>query len=269
MIGKADHLSETPFDTARREAEEEIGLPSSSAKLPKPFTVSHLCEMPTNLSRNNLAVRPCIAFLSSTSDTTTDSLIPRLDPREVQSVFTAPLEPFLRHDYNPPEYSTQEAHADGRGIIKRRTPSGDSIDEEGSSSWYSGYWIDWHTSRWKMHEFQVPARPAVVRRAYNNPSGMTENRATAITPTSSAHAVWHDEKIVRYRVWGMTARILVDVARVAYGREPSFECVEGFGDDDVIDELRRKGMLGERKKGQIEESAREGLMKAKAQEKKL
>jgi coenzyme A diphosphatase NUDT7 len=29
--------------------------------------------------------------------------------------------------------------------------------------------------------------------------------------------------LVRYKVWGMTARILVDAARVAYGEEPSFE----------------------------------------------
>lgn len=67
----------------------------------------------------------------------------------------------------------------------------------------------------------------------------------------------------------MTARILVDAARVAYGREPNFEYMEGFGDDEVIYELSQKGMLGERKKGQIEDSAREGLMKVKAQEKKL
>jgi peroxisomal coenzyme A diphosphatase NUDT7 len=27
----------------------------------------------------------------------------------------------------------------------------------------------------------------------------------------------------RYKVWGMTARMLVDAARLAYGEEPDFE----------------------------------------------
>jgi hypothetical protein len=29
--------------------------------------------------------------------------------------------------------------------------------------------------------------------------------------------------MMRYKVWGMTARILVDAARLAYGEEPEFE----------------------------------------------
>ena len=31
--------------------------------------------------------------------------------------------------------------------------------------------------------------------------------------------------MTRYKVWGMTARILVDAARVAYGEEPDFEVI--------------------------------------------
>lgn len=47
----------------------------------------------------------------------------------------------------------------------------------------------------------------------------------------------------RYRVFGMTARMLVDVARVAYAEEPGFEHNSHFGDEDMIARLRKIGRL--------------------------
>ena len=47
----------------------------------------------------------------------------------------------------------------------------------------------------------------------------------------------------RYRVFGMTARIIVDGARIAYGREPEFEHNSHFGDEMMIVKLRRLGRL--------------------------
>ncbi|KAI5786427.1 hypothetical protein DFH27DRAFT_575463 [Peziza echinospora] len=79
--GKADDLNESAFETARREAYEEIGLPlpthsfilskptvpelQSLSPVPAPmhFSITHLTELPCSLSRTNLAVRPCIALL--------------------------------------------------------------------------------------------------------------------------------------------------------------------------------------------------------------
>jgi hypothetical protein len=56
----------------------------------------------------------------------------------------------------------------------------------------------------------------------------------------------------RYRVFGMTARILVDAARVAYGREPEFEHNSHFGDEDMIVRLMKMGRLQPKKeKGEI------------------
>ena len=46
--GKAEE-GETPFECARREASEEIGL--SRRALPPPFKVEELSEMPTNLAK--------------------------------------------------------------------------------------------------------------------------------------------------------------------------------------------------------------------------
>lgn len=50
-------------------------------------------------------------------------------------------------------------------------------------------------------------------------------------------------ELTRYRVFGMTARILVDVARVAYNEEPEFEHNSHFGDEELIAKLRRMGRL--------------------------
>jgi hypothetical protein len=59
----------------------------------------------------------------------------------------------------------------------------------------------------------------------------------------------------------MTARILVDAARVAYGEEPEFEHNSHFGDEDMIGRLLKMGrMSAERKKG--EELTREVLKEA-------
>jgi len=47
-------------------------------------------------------------------------------------------------------------------------------------------------------------------------------------------------------VFGMTARILVDAARVAFGREPTFEHNSHFGDEDMIGRMVREGKMGEK-----------------------
>ena len=50
-------------------------------------------------------------------------------------------------------------------------------------------------------------------------------------------------ELQRYRVFGMTARILVDAARVAYAQEPEFEHNSHFGDEDMIQRLKSIGRL--------------------------
>lgn len=47
----------------------------------------------------------------------------------------------------------------------------------------------------------------------------------------------------RYRVFGMTARILVDASRIAYGQEPEFEHNSHFGDEEMIKRLQSIGRL--------------------------
>ncbi|KAJ5970989.1 uncharacterized protein N7479_000907 [Penicillium vulpinum] len=186
--GRADN-TETAFQTARREASEEIGLPDINQELPSPFSVEHLCELPANLAKTEVIVRPCVALLHSydpCSGLNADpevSLIPILDAREVEAVFTAPLKDFL---------------------------SANVHDE-----WYRGAWGMWHNSQWRMHQFFVRTEIEV------------------------------------YRIFGMTARIIVDAARVAYAQEPEFEHNSHFGDEEMISKLCRLGRLSQEKAAKL------------------
>lgn len=139
QIGKADTEHESAFETARREASEEIGLPNIGQPLFPPFKVEHLCELPASLARNELVVRPCVAFLHSYNETTgqtADSetaLIPRLDAKEVAAVFTARFHDFLRREVGFP--------SSGR--------EGDDVEGQQPGDWYQGSWTTWHESDWR------------------------------------------------------------------------------------------------------------------------
>lgn len=206
---------ETAVQTARREAAEEIGLPADDNKLPYPFTIEHLCELPANLARTELVVRPCVAFLHSYDGQTgvdasvDETLIPRLDAKEVAAVFSAPFHNFLLdHDEN----------------IDASLP-------ERPQDWYKGAWTDWHQTRWRMHYFYVP----ITNQRVTTPQ-KTDGQKMAVSKLANKK---------RYQVWGMTARMLVDAATLAYGEKPKFDHNAHFGDEDMISRLRQVGRLGE------------------------
>lgn len=75
-----------------------------------------------------------------------------------------------------------------------------------------------------MHQFFVRANDALVK------------------PRSSPEQARGEET---RRVFGMTARIIVDAARLAYAQEPEFEHNSHFGDEAMIAKLRRMGRLSE------------------------
>lgn len=276
------------------------------AKIPPPFRIEHLCYLPMNLARTELVVRPCVAFLhttdppvptgpvsasasastssstpapAKTTTTTTktakttptveESLIPRLDAKEVAAVFSAPFHNFLR--------ATDERQ-DGEPPL----PPG---------KWYEGAWTTWHDEPWRMHFFYVPVtnqrvvKPrAPARRGSssssnrdrsgssnrrevlaedgngngngnggattNNNDGNNANGAAAAEKETKAAGTAEEveEEGGRYKVWGMTARMLVDAATVAYGEPPEFEHNSHFGDERIIEALARMGRLGEKKR---------------------
>ncbi|KAI9669735.1 MAG: hypothetical protein M1831_007431 [Alyxoria varia] len=244
--GKADDASETPLVVARREAFEEVGLPlpdyesyrpPSISKtgtengvvtqetkhspptpgLPFPFSIEHLCQFPTHLARTELGVRPCVALLRTdptlhVSDghgertrsqaeaiDVESMLMPRLDAKEVAAVYTAPLS----------------------GFLSREKPNMED-GEESSHHWYSGTWVSFHDTSFRMHSFYVPAaRRRVLAQSSAQPPANEQNGSP------------NQEPLV-FRVFGLTARILVDCARLAYAKEPDFEHNGHFGDEELL-----------------------------------
>ncbi|KAK5135410.1 hypothetical protein LTR08_005352 [Meristemomyces frigidus] len=262
--GKADTLQETPFMTARREAFEEIGLPMSDHRLPTGYEVEHLTELPANLAMTELGVRPCVAFLKTPSPSPRNQnpdaardILPKLDAKEVAAVFTAPFYNLLREkDIDPKTRSTVPGE------------------------WYKGSWHSWHETAWRMHQFFVPVTPATVflattklrpaRAAEESPettgasmpaSGQpkkpmpgkpSQSSLQPSLPRSFYTTASDTLQQPRYRVFGMTARILVDCAQVAYGEVPEYEHNSHFGDEDLMDRLLKIGRLTPiRKEGDI------------------
>jgi hypothetical protein len=87
-----------------------------------------------------------------------------------------------------------------------------------------------------VHQFFVPI----------NSRSVVKPRSSSRMQKRAAEELEEKEKsgeVTRYRVFGMTARILVDVARVAYGEDPEFEHNSHFGDEAMISNLRKMGRL--------------------------
>ncbi|KID90308.1 hydrolase, NUDIX family protein [Metarhizium guizhouense ARSEF 977] len=226
--GKADNLEETPYQIARREAFEEIGLPMDDLRLPRPFRIEPLCSLPPSLARTHLVVTPCVAFLhaddrahpGSPGPLVEESLIPRLDAREVAAVFSAPFYNFLKAHDLPPRPGQE-------------LPPG---------TWYDGAWMSWKDLPWRIHNFYVPV---------NNQRVAKPRRASAHGNMGEALEVQQEQE-GRFKVWGMTGRLLVDAARIAYGEDPEIEHNDTYGDYDIILRAEEEGVfneVGEAKKG--------------------
>lgn len=222
----------------------------TEADLPPGYTVQHLTELPTNLAMTELGVRPCVAYLKAPAPSPLNQhpdaardLLPKLDAKEVAAVFTAPFHNFLRERDEDP------------------------AQREVEGEWYKGSWHSWHSSAWRMHNFSVPVTSStsfLAKRpeSYTDPRASADKKAPPAQSRGSSmqpplprsfYRVSGDALAQpRYRVFGMTARILVDAARVAYGEEPKFEHNSHFGDEEMIERLIAIGRLGEeRREGEV------------------
>ncbi|KAF4123474.1 NUDIX domain [Geosmithia morbida] len=262
--GKADSTQETPYQIARREASEEIGLPLDDRNLPKPFRVEQLCCLPPSLARTHLVVTPCVAFLHAdrTADTVAadgtggdgggrrgggvggvegvggesdevrvqESMMPHLDAREVAALFSAPLYNFLRDRDLPPPAGSGQTLPDG--------------------PFYDGYWKEFKDYPWRVHNFYVPVNNQRVIKPRRRRQSSAASAAATTTPAQAQDGAGAQEALAdkldeggRFKVWGMTARILVDAARIAYGEEPDMEHNDSFGDADIILAAEKEGVL--------------------------
>lgn len=46
-----------------------------------------------------------------------------------------------------------------------------------------------------------------------------------------------------YSVWGLTSRVILDVARIAYGRPPEMDYGAQFGDEELLAALSEHGSM--------------------------
>lgn len=99
-----------------------------------------------------------------------------------------------------------------------------------------------------MHNFYVPVAGQTVAWAPTLTSSSPAFGSSSIPyrdlPAPARAAEQAKESMRRFRVFGMTARIMVDAARVAFDELPEFEHNSHFGDEDMIGRLLRIGRLG-------------------------
>lgn len=120
--------------------------------------------------------------------------------------------------------------------------------------WYTGNWTEWNNRPWRVHFFYVPvtdqrvSKAPVVREAVDSLTPAEENPETAGGRTPASDELEVDQHPGRYKVWGMTARMLVDAARIAYGEEPEFEHNANYGDEEMIEELAEMGRFTPKKR---------------------
>ena len=107
-----------------------------------------------------------------------------------------------------------------------------SDDPEEASKWYKGSWGMWNYQRWRMHNFYIPAERTVKG------------------PEAKPEAGSKGTERKRYRAFGLTARILVDAARVAYGEDPRFEFNSSVGEEGMLRKLMDMGRLTEDRKSE-------------------
>lgn len=111
-------------------------MPNIDQTFPSPFWVEHLCELPANLARTELVVRPCVALLHSYDEVTgedadpEEAFMPQLDAKEVAAVFSGPFHNFLMMRDEP------------RGEDDSSLP-GDPTE------WYDGTWTNWNSTWWR------------------------------------------------------------------------------------------------------------------------
>lgn len=203
-------------------------------RIPRPFRIEPLCLLPPSLARTHLVVTPCVAFIHADHSLSSsyaadgddaepplveESLIPRLDAREVAAVFSAPFYNFLK--------ATDLAPPPGQAL-----PPG---------HWYDGAWIAFKDMPWRVHNFYVPVNNQRVSKP------RPRRRSSAASAQGNLADALDDQQELegRFKVWGMTGHVLVDAARIAYAEEPEMEHNETLGDYDIIMRADREGAFQE------------------------
>lgn len=146
---------------------------------------------------------------------------------------------------------------------------------------YDGRWIHFRdVHRWRVHNFYVPVGRHQVQRPEPEtelPVGEVPNDApsAAVAPEGNPQANVAEKpdedanKIGRYKVWDMTAHILVDAARLAYDEVPEIKHNPHYGRKDIILEMDKEGRFLDKKRKAEGEAAEDGHDAKKAEAAKM
>lgn len=204
--GKADNGLESEWDTATREAEEEIGLDLEKQFEDGQVKIEKLTTMPSYLARTLLAVRPCVGILSSKLgdyNVLDKKLKLLLNPGESSSVFSVPLRDF---------YDTRTKD----NIVRPK-----ELQEKRSVA------TKWSDIRWYYRQYVF---------SVDN----SESEAEWIHEIADLSEDESDETPVR-NVWGLTANILHDLAYILYKGQDYWKDRLNIGEEEMIYSLSKAG----------------------------
>lgn len=170
--GKCDSNSETGWETALREADEEIGF-----KWQEWGSRFHkLCQMPVYLSRNRMLVLPCVAYLSG-EGITLDQVASKFSIDEVAGAYTVDIVGLY-----------EKLHFETIEVIKL------------GSAWYN-------------HIFRTSTKAKEVE-------------VISVDPLFAGHDYTD--------ITGLTSNMILDVARVALGKNPNYDHLQEIGFEKAI-----------------------------------
>ncbi|KAF5358626.1 hypothetical protein D9758_007740 [Tetrapyrgos nigripes] len=221
--GKMDPEDKTIEDTARREAFEEIGLPIDRNKAPL------LCIFEPFWVEKQLVVTPVVVLILDTS------LRPILNHSEVASLFSHPLASFLSSDPPFPKetelaevpyhtYQDYDWHGPPAPVkkdkdSKRNSNSGRSRSGAGSRGVF-GAGRRRRNRHTRNSEYLVPTSDSLS----DNDSENVQRQQQAQTRKMRMHRFLTGREAGGIKpVYGLTAAIMIHVARIGYNREPNFE----------------------------------------------
>lgn len=236
--GKADNKSETFEQIARREAEEEIGLPQDNTLLKEKYGlgIENINDrMPCYLSQTLLSVKPFICFLYNNDNYKERYNIPldvqkcfgKLNPGETSSVFSIPL-------LDPVSTSRTIGH-----IFSKDHYHPEFIEKK-------RYLVNWAGLKWDVKHFHYLTENS-------NEVEWLEKVEDLSSDNEIVDNITHKKVKIR-DVWGLTARIIYDIGYIGSGFSNNIEDEIGntlpieeisdfkeTGNEDIIKALVKSG----------------------------
>lgn len=225
--GKADNGNETFETVARRESEEEIGLPQDPYVLQKDYgmKIGNICmNLPHYLSKTFLSVKPIVCFLYNSElegdikysqPLRASKFFGKLNAGETSSIFSIPLSDLVSHLFKWTGY--EEEYVDRKE-----------------------YYYRWGGLKWPLKHYYYP-----------NENVKEVTWLDDIQDLSSG-----DEEVMEVKckdVWGLTAKILFDVSSIAHGIITNSNFEFEIGHEDLIYGLYEfGGQLRERNRSEWE-----------------